>query len=81
MQCCVHSVGLLYTYLASGYGRSKTEGVFHALQQGFIHWASGRLDRLEVNYRHPHFCHVHCNMTPSMKGGIYQVYLLLSREG
>lgn len=74
-------VGLLYTYLASGCGRNKTEGAFRALQRGFIHWASGRLDRLEVNCRHPHFCHVRCNMTPSMKAGIYHVYLLLGKEG
>ena len=30
------------------------------------HWASGRLDCIEVNYRHPEYCHVRCNMTPSM---------------
>ena len=28
-----------------------------------------------------HFCHVRCNMTPSMKAGIYHVYLLLGKEG
>ena len=74
-------IGLLYTYLASGCGRDKTEGAFRALQRGFIHWASGRLDRLEVNCRHPCFCHVRCDMTPSMKAGIYHVYLLLGKEG
>lgn len=73
--------GLLYTYLANGCGRNKTEGAFCALQRGFIHWASGRLDCLEVNCRHPHFCHVRCSMTPSMKAGIYHVYLLLGKEG
>ena len=44
--------GLLYIYLASGF---KTEGAFHALQQGFSHWASGWLVRLEGNCQHPHF--------------------------
>ena len=38
---------------------------------------SGRLDRLEVNYRHPQYCHVRCCMTPSMKAGLYHVYFLL----
>ena len=74
-------VGLLYTYLVSGCGRNKTKGAFRALQWGFIHWVSGWLDRLEVNCQHPQVCHVRCNMTPSMKGAIYQVYLLLGKEG
>ena len=30
--------------------------------------------------KHPHFCHVHCNMTPSMKAGVYHVYLLLGKQ-
>ena len=76
----IHMQGI-YTYLSSGCGRNKTEGGFRALQRGFIHWASGRLDRLKVNCRHPHFCHICCNMTPSMKAGIYHVYLLLGKEG
>lgn len=73
--------GLLYTYLANGCGNKRTEGAFRALQRGYIHWASGRLDQLEVNYRHPEYCHVRCNMTPSMKSGLYRVYLLLGKEG
>ena len=74
-------IGLLYTYLAAGCGRKGTQGAFRALQRGYAHWASGRLDHLEVNYRHPEYCHVRCNMTPSMKTGLYRVYLLLGKEG
>ena len=74
-------VGLLYTYLAAGCGRKETQGAFRALQRGYAHWASGRLDRLEVNYRHPEYCHVRCSMTPSMKAGLYRVYMLLGKEG
>ena len=29
---------------------------------------------------HPHFCHVRCKMTPSMKSGIYHVYMLLGKK-
>ena len=79
--------GLLYTYLALGSGKTETDlqgphhGAFRALERGYTHWASGRLDRMEVNYRHPEYCHVRCNMTPSMKTGLYQVYILLGKEG
>ena len=71
---------LLYTYLASGCGRKSTHGAFRALKRGYVHWASGRLDRLEVHCTHPHFCYVRCNMTPSMKSGIYHVYMLLGKK-
>lgn len=74
-------IGLLYTYLAAGSGRKETHGAFRALQRGYTHWASGRLDGLEVNYRHPQYCHVRCCMTPSMKVGLYHVYLLLGKNG
>lgn len=63
--------GLMYTYLAAGCGRKDThsQGAFCALQRGYVHWASGRLDCLR------------CNMTPSIKSGIYHVYLLLGKDG
>lgn len=73
--------GLLYNYLAEGVGNTTGRGAFRALQRGFAHWSSGRLDHLEVNYKHPKFCHVRCQMTPSMKPGLYRVYLLLGRDG
>ena len=74
-------VGLLYTYLADCVGKSKRGEAFRSLQRGFTHWASGRLAKMEVNCRHPQFCHVRCQMTPSMKQGLYHVYILLGREG
>ena len=73
-------LGLLYTYLADCAGKSG-RGAVRSLQRGFAHWSSGRLAKLEVNYRHPQFCHVHCQMTHSMKQGLYHVYILLGREG
>lgn len=75
-------VGMMYTYLAAGCGRKdlESQGAFRALQRGYVHWASGRLDRLEVNHHHPHYCRVRCNMTPSMKSDIYHVYLLLGKD-
>ncbi len=56
----------------------RTQGAFRALQRGYAHWASGRLDRLKVNYRHPDYYH---SMTSSMKTGLYSMYLLLGKEG
>ena len=74
-------LGLLYTYLAGHVGRDGSEGAFRALSRGYTHWASGRLEELQVNTNHPEYCHVQCNMKPSMKAGIYRVYILLRREG
>ena len=70
-------VGLLYTYLSEGVGNTSGKGVFRAVQQGFVHWSSGCLDHLEVNTKNPNYCHVRCQMTPSMKAGLYHVTLLL----
>ena len=77
---CVAYVGLLYTYLADCAGKRGKEGAFRALQRGFAHWSSGRLAKLEINLRHPQFCLVQCQMTPSMKQGLYHVYIILGRE-
>ena len=73
-------LGVLYAYLAEGVGRSTAaEGAFRALSRGFTHWASGRLEHLEININNPSYCHVRSNMKPSMKQGSYDVYLLLER--
>ena len=49
---CYHSfffyIGVVYTYLASGAGCNADEGTFQALSRGFIHWQSGRIDKLEI---------------------------------
>ena len=76
----VFNTGLLYTYLA---GESCNEGrsTFRALTRGYTHWASGRLDHLEINSQHPQYCHVRSIMKPSMKPGNYHVYLLLGCDG
>ena len=34
-----------------------------------------------MNVNHPLYCHVCCSLKPSMKSGIYHVYLLLERDG
>ena len=68
--------------MAKGTGNeSAGHGAFRALQRGFNHWTSGRLKHLEVNCKHPLFCHVWCSMIPSMKDGIYHIYVLLAVEG
>ena len=65
-------IGVVYTYLAEGVG----PGAFHALSRGFTHWASGRMELLEMNLNNPDFCHVCCAMKP----GVYKVYVLLQKE-
>ena len=74
-------IGLVYTYLA-GHARrcSNSEGPFRALKRGYTHWASGRLKKIEVNTNHPGYCHVRSTTTPSMKSGMYKVYLLLKHD-
>ncbi len=65
-------------YLPGGlFGKSGRGGAFRSLQRGFAHWSSGRLAKLEVNNLHPHFSHIRCQMTPSMRKGLYRVYILL----
>lgn len=68
--------GTVYTYVARHTGRDSGEGTFRALLRGYTHWASGRIDRLEVNLQHPKYCHVRSVMKRSMKPGTYHVWLL-----
>ena len=75
------TTGLLYTYLAEGVGSTNVSGAFRALKRGFNHWASGRIDHLYVQCTHPTYCHVKCDMIPSMKTGTYRVYILLVKSG
>ena len=73
--------GLIYTYLAGHVGHVGDQGAFRALSRGYTHWASGRVDELQVNTNNPEYCHVKCKMKPSMKTGMYNTYMLLGREG
>jgi len=70
--------GTLYTYLACGVGCPKRQGAFRAWTHGYNHWASGRLDQLQVNATQPCYCHIHGTTTPSTKPGSYAPWL---REG
>lgn len=73
--------GLVYTYLTGHVGRrTNLEGAFRALKRRYTHWASGRVDKVEVNINHPEYCHVRSTMKPSMKKGLYTVYLLLTNK-
>ena len=74
------AAGLVYTYLAGHVGRSGDEGAFRALTRGYTHRASGRLDEINVNIKNPMFCHVRASIKPSMKAGVYRVYLLLQSD-
>ena len=75
--CSESFLGLLYAHLAGNVGKTGEEGAFRALARGYTHWASGRLEQMEVNIQHPEFCHVRCCMRASMKADIYKVYILL----
>ena len=73
-------LGDVYVYMAKGVGASQEQGAFRALSRGYIHWKSGRINQIELNLKHPKYCHVKCSVKPSMKQGIYHVYLLLERN-
>jgi hypothetical protein len=66
--------------MSEGVG-NKSQGAFRALSRGYTHWASGRVNNIEVNIRHPYYCHIRSTIAPSMKQGSYHLYLLLQREG
>ena len=75
-------IGTMYTYLACSCGSgSESHGAFRALTRGYNHWASGHLNQLEVNTSHPEYCHVRASITPSMKPGRYNVFLVLNSNG
>ena len=75
------TTGTIYTYLSAHASQGSGDGTFRALTRGYTHWASGRIDRLEVNVQHPQYCHVQSSMKPSMKPGSYHVWILLERTG
>ena len=73
-------IGLLYSYLADCTGNTGRGEAFCSLARGFTHWSSGRVAKIEINSRNPHFCHVRCQMSPSMRKGLYKVYIVLGCE-
>ncbi len=74
------SPSTLYTYLAEGVGNAKGSQAFRALKRGYIHWASGRINKLEVHIRHPVYTFVRCSIIPSMRSGTYIVKLMLKKQ-
>ena len=74
------SQSTLYTYLTEGVGNAKGSMAFRALKRGYIHWASGRLSKLEVQTLHPHYAFVRGSMIPSMRAGTYVVTLMLKKQ-
>ncbi len=77
-----YATGLVYTYLAGYVGHIGNQGAFHALSRGYTHWASGRVEELQVNMNNPLCCDVNSKMKlPSMKAGVYNTYMLLGCEG
>lgn len=70
----------LYEYLVEGVGNVSGKGTFRALTRGYIHWASGRLHKLEANTCNPTLCYLRCQMRPSMKRGFYTVKMILMKD-
>ena len=77
---CV-TVGMVYSYLDNHTGRERGEGTFRALSHGYTHWASGRVERTEVNYENSLYCHVQSVMNPSIRQGSYHIWLMLKCTG
>ena len=71
------SNGNMYQYLSCGEKQSTT---FRTLYRGYNHWASGRVEKIEININDPSYCFVRCSVVPSMKTGIYKVDLLLKKN-
>ena len=44
------SHGTMYQHLSTGVGNEGKSKTFHALYRGYNHWASGRVDKIEVNH-------------------------------
>ena len=59
----------------------KKQVHFEHSHVGFKHWSSGQIERIQVNLKHPQFCHVKSYVQPSMKQGMYEVYVLLCVAG
>ena len=53
---------------------------FRALKRGYVHWASGRVSKVEVQTRHPLFTFIQSTVIPSMRSGSYSVKLLLRKR-
>ena len=74
------SQSTLYTYLAEGVGNVKGSMAFRALKQGYKHYASGRLNKLEIQTLHPGYAFVRSSVIPSMRSGMYKVKLVLQKR-
>ena len=70
----------LYTYHADCVGNTKGSMAFRALKKGYVHWASGRMNKIEVQTHHPHFAFVRSVMIPSMRSGTYSLKVLLKKQ-
>ena len=67
---------MVYTYLAGHVGRVGEQGAFRALARGYTHWVSS-----VRSSNNPNHCHVWVAIKPSMKDGLYRVYVLIGCDG
>ena len=76
--------GVLYTYLAESarvLGTQCNKVLFMLLSEATSCGHQDVLIPSKLNTHHPIYCHVKCKVTPSMKAGVYHVYVLLKWEG
>jgi hypothetical protein len=73
--------GVIYNYLSTHASRDSSDRTFRALSRGYTHLASDQIDVVEINYLNPQYCHVRSSMKPSMKPGLYCVWILLGKVG
>ena len=67
-QYFIISNGNMYQYLCG----EKQSATFRALYRGYNHWASGRVEKIEVNINDPSYCFVRCVVIPLMKNWYLQ---------
>lgn len=71
---------VLYTYLAVGVGNSEGKKAFRALKHGYIHYASNRIYKIELQNRHSSYAFLRMSTNPSIKPGLYKVSMVLQKD-
>lgn len=79
LNSCRYSLHVHVHVLGRECGMCQESMCILSTYQRVYHWSSGCTDQIQVNIRHPDYCHVRYIMSPSMKPGSYQGYVLLKR--
>lgn len=74
------SPSVLYTYLAEGVGNTQGKKAFRALKRGYVHYASNRIYKIEIQNRHSNYSFLRMSTHPSMRPGTYKVTMVLKKD-